>query len=110
MANEGVEQVELTEPLEALRGCGAEVEFLAPEIGEIQAFNHLDKGERFPVDRAVGEADASEYDGMVLPAEWVDEEGHVDNGLVSSRKPEDLEAFTSKLLEQFAGVGAAATG
>jgi protease I len=166
MANEGVEQVELTEPLEALRGCGAEVELLAPEAGEIQAFNHLDKGERFPVDRTVGEADASEYDGLVLPggvanpdqlrtdedalefiraifaagtpvgaichapwvlidagvasgrtltswpsletdlrnagAEWVDEEVHVDNGLVTSRKPDDLQAFKAKLLEELA--------
>jgi protease I len=163
-ANEGVEQIELTEPLEAVRGAGAEVDLLAPEAGEIQAFDHLDKGERFEVDRAVGDADASEYDGLVLPggvanpdqlrtrpeavefvraffaagkpvgaichapwtlieagvvrgrtltswpslrtdlrnagAEWVDEEVHVDHGLVTSRKPDDLEAFVSKLLEE----------
>ncbi|HYH53945.1 MAG TPA: DJ-1/PfpI family protein, partial [Solirubrobacterales bacterium] len=66
-ANEGVEQVELTEPLEAVRGAGGEADLLAPEAGEIQAFNHLDKGERFPVDRAVGDADADDYDGLVLP-------------------------------------------
>lgn len=165
MANEGVEQVELTEPLEALRGCGAEVELLAPETGEIQAFNHLDKGQRFPVDRVVGEVDVAEYDGLILPggvanpdllrmeddavefvraffaagkpvgaichapwmlieagvvegrtltsfpslrtdlrnagAEWVDEEVHVDNGLVTSRKPDDLAAFISKIVEEF---------
>ncbi len=164
MANEGVEQVELTEPLEAVRGCGAEVELLAPEAGEIQAFNHLDKGETFPVDRVVGEADASDYDGLVLPggvanpdelrtneealafvraffesgkpvgaichapwtlidagvakgrtltswpsletdlrnagAEWVDEEVHVDEGLVTSRRPDDLEAFVTTIVEE----------
>ncbi|HXR59709.1 MAG TPA: type 1 glutamine amidotransferase domain-containing protein [Solirubrobacterales bacterium] len=165
-ANEGVEQVELTEPLEAVCGAGAEAELLAPEAGEIQAFNHLDKGDTFEADRAVGDADAGEYDGLVLPggvanpdnlrtqpqalefvrgffeagkpvgvichgpwtlleagvlkgrtltswpslrtdlrnagAEWVDEEVHVDQGLVSSRKPDDLEAFNAKIVEEFA--------
>ncbi|HEU4707003.1 MAG TPA: hypothetical protein VFS64_07450 [Solirubrobacterales bacterium] len=42
MANEGVEQVELTEPLQAVREAGAGAELLAPEAGKIQAFNHLD--------------------------------------------------------------------
>jgi len=67
MANEGVEQVELTEPVNALREAGAEVELLAPEKGEIQAFEHLDKGETFPVDRQVSEVDPADYDGLVLP-------------------------------------------
>jgi protease I len=166
VANEGVEQVELTEPLEAVRGAGAEVDLLAPEEGEIQAFDHLDKADTFSPDRAVGDADAGEYDGLVLPggvanpdqlrtkpeaiefvraffetgkpvgaichapwtlveadvvrgrtitswpslktdlrnagAEWVDEEVHVDQGLVSSRKPDDLEAFNAKIVEEFA--------
>jgi protease I len=165
-ANEGVEQVELVEPLEAVREAGAEAELLAPEAGQVQAFNHLDKADTFEVDRAVGEADAGEYDGLVLPggvanpdqlrtkpealefvrgffeagkpvgvichgpwtlidagvakgrtltswpsletdlrnagAEWVDEEVHVDEGLVSSRKPDDLEAFKAKIVEEFA--------
>jgi len=165
-ANEGVEQVELVEPLEAVREAGAEAELLAPEEGEIQAFNHLDKGDTFGVDRAVEDANASEYDGLVLPggvaspdqlrtkpealefvrgffeagkpvgvichgpwtlidagvargrtltswpslqadlrnagAEWVDEEVHVDQGLVSSRKPDDLKAFKAKIVEEFA--------
>ena len=35
-------------------------------------------------------------------ATWVDEEVHVDKGLVSSRTPEDLEAFNAKLVEEFA--------
>lgn len=165
-ANEGVEQVELTEPLKAVREAGAEAELLAPEAGQIQAFNHLDKGDTFDTDRAVGDADAGEYDGLVLPggvanpdqlrskpealefvreffkagkpvgvichgpwtlidagvvegrtvtswpslqtdlrnagAEWVDEEVHVDQGLVTSRKPDDLEAFNAKIVEEFA--------
>ena len=166
VANEGVEQVELTSPLSALREAGAEVDLLAPEDDTIQAFNHLDKGDTFTPDRTVGDADPGAYDGLVLPggvanpdqlrtetdavqfvraffeagkpvgaichapwtlinadvvdgrtltswpslqtdlrnagAEWVDEEVHVDQGLVSSRKPEDLDAFNAKLVEELA--------
>jgi deglycase len=165
MANEGVEQVELTEPLEAVRRAGADADLLAPEAGEVQAFNHLDKGDTFEA-AEVGKADPSDYDGLVLPggvanpdqlrtkpeavgfarsffeagkpvgvichgpwtlveadvvrgrtltswpslqtdlrnagAEWVDEEVHVDNGLVSSRKPDDLPAFCAKVVEELA--------
>jgi protease I len=165
-ANEGVEQIELTEPLKAVREAGAEAELLAPEAGQVQAFNHLDKGDTFDAERAVGDADAGEFDGLVLPggvanpdqlrtepealefvrsffeagkpvgvichgpwtlidagvakgrtltswpsletdlrnagANWVDEEVHVDQGLVTSRKPDDLEAFNAKIVEEFA--------
>src|SRR5215207_6805553 len=166
VANEGVEQVELTRPWEAVREAGAETQLIAPESGETQAFNHLDKGDTFPVDKTAEEADASDYDGLVLPGgvanpdqirtvpeavafaraffeagkrvgvichgpwtlveadvlqgrtitswpslqtdirnaggNWVDEEVHVDAGLVSSRKPDDLDAFCSKIVEEFA--------
>jgi protease I len=166
VANEGVEQIELTSPLAALREAGAEVDLLAPEEDEIQAFNHLDKGDTFRPDGTVGGADPGSYDGLVLPggvanpdqlraetdavqfvraffeagkpvgvichgpwtlinadvvdgrtltswpslqadlrnagAEWVDEEVHVDQGLVSSRKPDDLDAFNAKIVEEFA--------
>jgi protease I len=166
VANEGVEQVELTSPLGALREAGAEVDLLAPEADAIQAFNHLDKGDTFTPDKAVGDAHPDSYDGLVLPggvanpdqlrtdtdavqfvraffeagkpvgaichapwtlinadvvdgrtltswpslqtdlrnagAEWVDEEVHVDQGLVTSRKPDDLDAFNAKIVEEFA--------
>jgi len=166
VANEGAEQVELTSPLEAVRGAGAEADLVAPEKDEIQAFNHFDKGDTFSPDLAVDEAEPSHYDGLVLPggvgnpdqlraepaavefvraffesakpvgvichgpwtlieadvvrgrtltswpslqtdlrnagANWVDEEVHVDEGLVSSRKPDDLEAFNAKIVEEFA--------
>jgi protease I len=67
VANEGIEQVELTEPRKALEEAGAETELIAPEAGEAQAFDHLDKADTFPVDRTVAEAKAADYDGLVLP-------------------------------------------
>lgn len=67
MANEGVEQVELTEPLEAVRKAGAEADLIATEAGRIQAFNHLDKADTFEVDRTTAEVSADEYHGAVLP-------------------------------------------
>jgi protease I len=166
VANEGDEQIELTSPRAALHEAGAEIDLLALEDGEIQAFNHLDKGDTFTPDKAVGQADPDDYDGLVLPggvanpdqlrtdtdavqfvrsffeagkpvgvichgpwtlinadvvdgrtltswpslqtdlrnagAEWVDEEVHVDQGLVSSRQPDDLDAFNAKIIEEFA--------
>jgi protease I len=166
VANEGVEQIELTEPWKAVEQAGAEPELISLETGKVQAFNHLDKGDTFDVDRVVADASVDDYDGLVLPGgvanpdflrmderavtfvrsffeqskpvgvichgpwtlveagvvrgrrlaswpsiktdienaggEWVDEEVVVDNGLVSSRKPDDLPAFNAKIVEEFA--------
>jgi protease I len=166
VANEGVEQVELTEPWKAVEQAGAKPELVSLEEGQVQAFNHLDKGDTFEADRTVADADASDYDGLVLPGgvanpdflrmddravrfvrsffesgkpvgvichgpwtlveadvvrdrtitswpslrtdirnaggNWVDQEVVVDNGMVSSRRPDDLPAFCSKIVEEFA--------
>jgi protease I len=166
LAAEGVEQVELTDPWKAVEKAGGTPELISVEEGQVQAFNHLDKSDTFPVDKTAAEADASDYDGLVLPggvanpdflrtdedavnfvraffeqakpvgvichgpwtlveadvvrgrtltswpsvktdlvnagANWVDEEVHVDEGLVSSRKPDDLPAFCAKIVEEFA--------
>lgn len=166
VANEGVEQVELTRPWEAVRAAGGTPELIAPKPGEVQAFNHLDKGDRFPVDRTTAEVHAQDYDAVVLPGgvanpdilrtdahavsllrqifeegkvvaavchgpwtlveadvvrgrtltswpslqtdirnaggTWVDEQVHEDDGLVTSRKPDDLEAFSEALIRRVA--------
>jgi protease I len=171
-ANEGVEEIELTSPREAVEAAGAETELLAPEAGDVQAFNHLDKGETYTAMRAVGDVSADEFDGLVLPggvanpdnlrthpeavefiraffvadkpvgvichgpwtlieagvvdgrkvtswpslhtdlrnagADWVDEEVVVDGNLVTSRKPDDLDAFNARVIEGVA-VGSHAT-
>jgi protease I len=165
VAPEGTEQVELTEPWKAVADAGGTPELISTDDGEIQAFNHLDKADTFKVDRTVGDASASDYDGLVLPGgvanpdflrtdeqavgfvrgffeeakpvgvichgpwtlveadvlkgrtitswpslqtdirnaggRWVDEEVVVDEGLVSSRKPDDLPAFCAKIVEEF---------
>src|SRR5579871_811046 len=66
-ANEGVEQVELTAPWQAVKDAGGTPELIAPERGEVQAFNHLDKGGRFPVDRTFRDVDRSEFHAVVVP-------------------------------------------
>src|SRR3954451_23716368 len=67
VANEGIEQAELTEPWKAVRDAGGTPELIAPESGEVQAFNHLDPADTFPVDRTTDSAKAESYDGLVLP-------------------------------------------
>jgi protease I len=163
---DGVEQVELDKPAEAVREAGADVDYVSLEDGEIQAFNHLDHGDKIKIDKKVSDVSADDYDGLVLPggvanpdflrtsedavgfvrsffeqakpvgvichgpwtlveadvvrgrtltswpslktdlrnagAEWVDEEVVVDQGLVSSRKPDDLPAFCAKVVEELA--------
>jgi protease I len=164
LATDGVEQVELTEPWKAVEQQGGTPELVSLESGEILGFDHLDKDQTFAVDKTVSEANADDYDGLVLPGgvanpdflradedavsftraffeagkpvaaichgpwtlveadvvrgrtltswpslktdienaggEWVDEEVHVDAGLVTSRKPDDLPAFCDKLVEE----------
>ena len=67
LATEGVEQVELEQPWQAVREAGADAELISLEDGEVQAFNHLDKGDTFPVDQTVDDADAADFDALVLP-------------------------------------------
>ncbi|MBI5106373.1 MAG: type 1 glutamine amidotransferase [Solirubrobacterales bacterium] len=67
VAPEGIEQVELTEPRKALEEAGAQVHLLSTERGEVQAFNHLDKADTFPVDATVADAGAGDYDALMLP-------------------------------------------
>jgi protease I len=66
-APEGVEQVELTEPWEAVKQAGATPVLVSTKEGKIQAFNHLDKGDTFPVDETVDSKPPAEYDALVLP-------------------------------------------
>ena len=166
LATDGVEQVELTEPRQALEEAGASTRLLSIKEGEIQGMNHDQRGDRLKVDGRVADARVDEFDALLLPggvanpdklrtdqaavdfvrdfarsgkpigvichgpwtmieadvvrgrrmtswpsvrtdlrnagAEVVDEEVVTDQGIVSSRKPDDLPAFCRKIVEEFA--------
>ncbi|QYF87096.1 type 1 glutamine amidotransferase domain-containing protein [Brevundimonas sp. PAMC22021] len=67
LATDGVELVELTEPVKALKEAGATVEILSLKAGEFQGFDHLTPGDKVTADKAVADADASSYTGLLLP-------------------------------------------
>ena len=163
---EGFEQVEMTAPRKALQDAGAATKIVSPAKGEVQGWNHFDKGDRFAVDVPLEQARAEEFDALLLPggvanpdqlrmnpkavqfvrsfcdagkpigvichgpwtlidagavegrtitswpslktdlenagAKWIDQEVVVDHGLVSSRNPKDIPAFSRKIVEEFA--------
>jgi protease I len=160
LCTDGVEQVELTEPREAVEEAGAHTDLVSITTGIVQAWNHDEKADTFQIDRAVFDVSAEEYDGLVLPGGvmnpdtlrmnadavdfvrdffkqgkpvaaichgpwivegrtltswpslktdiqnaggvWVDKDVVVDEGLVTSRKPADLDAFCETAVEEFA--------
>ncbi|WP_026910003.1 type 1 glutamine amidotransferase domain-containing protein [Patulibacter minatonensis] len=167
IAADGVEQVELEQPRDAVEAAGATTELLSIDTGEIQATNgDIHPGDTFTVDKKVADASIDDYAGLILPGgvanpdnlrvdqdvirflqdwfkagkpvgvichgpwtlveadlvrgrtitsfpsirtdivnaggDWVDEEVVCDQGLVSSRNPDDLPAFTAKIVEEFA--------
>ncbi len=67
LATDGVEQMELTAPWNALKQAGAEVKLISDKPGEIQAVNRDQRGERFPVDAVVTQVSARDFDALVLP-------------------------------------------
>jgi protease I len=166
VATDGVEQVELDRPWQALVEAGAEPQLVSFEAGTITAYDHIDKGDTRTVDLTLADADPDSFDGLVLPggvingdfvradsdavafvqaffdagkpvaaichapwvlieadvvrgrrmtswpslqtdlrnagANWVDEEVVVDGNLTTSRNPDDLDAFSATIVEQFA--------
>jgi protease I len=67
IALDGFEEVELTEPMKALKEAAADVEVLSARAGEIQGFRHHDKSGKIKVDRTFDQARPSEFDALVLP-------------------------------------------
>ena len=166
IAADGVEQVELTQPWEALEKAGAKLTLAAPKAGEIQGVNGMEKGDRFTADRALADVSAADFDALVIPGgvanpdklrmekaavglvrafiesdkpvaaichgpwvlveadavrgrtltswpslqtdirnaggTWVDKQVQVDQKLITSRKPDDLPAFCTRIVTDFA--------
>jgi len=164
LVEDGFEQVELTSPKQALEEAGAKTHIISPKRDKVKGWEHTKWGQEFPVDVAIEQANASDYDALLLPggvmnpdklrvnqqavqfvqsffdqqkpvaaichgswmlveadvvngrkvtsypsiqtdlknagANWVDQEVVVDQGLVTSRKPDDLPAFNRKLVEE----------
>src|SRR4051812_1866288 len=67
VATDGVEQVELDRPWQALEEAGAAPELISLEPGTITAYDHIDKGDTKKVDAVVSSADPDEYAALVLP-------------------------------------------
>jgi protease I len=67
IATDGFEEVELLSPKEALQKEGAEVTVLSPSEGSIRAWKAKEWGLNVDVDRDVGQAQAEEYDALMLP-------------------------------------------
>lgn len=166
LVEDGFEQVELTSPKQALEQAGATTQIISPKRGKVKGWEHTKWGDEFPVDVAIEQANANDYDALVLPggvmnpdklrtnqqavqfvrsffdqhkpvaaichgpwilaeadvlrgrkvtsynsiktdlknagANWVDQEVVVDQGLITSRNPDDLPAFNRKLVEEVA--------
>ena len=166
LVENGFEQSELLEPKKALEAAGARVDIVSPQTGKVKGWQHNDWGQEVSVDRQLEQANADEYDALLLPggvmnpdklransravafvkafvdagkpiaaichgpwtlieagavrgrrmtswpslqtdlknagANWVDQEVVTDNGVVTSRKPDDIPAFNRKMIEEFA--------
>lgn len=166
LATDGFEQSELVEPRQALDDAGAQTQIVSPAQGKVKGWKDKQWGDELPVDVALDEANAQDYDGLLLPGgvmnpdklrmepaavefvkeffaagkpvaaichgpwllveagvvegrkltswasiqtdiknaggQWVDEEVVTDNGLVTSRCPDDIPAFNRKMIEEFA--------
>lgn len=64
---DGFEQVEMEKPRKALEEQGAAVSVISPEKNTVQGWHHTEKGDSFPVDVPLNQANAEDYDALLLP-------------------------------------------
>jgi protease I len=166
LATDGVEQIELTEPRQALKDAGARPVVVSPKSGSIKAWQHDHWGDEIKVDMTLDDARADDFEALMLPGgvmnpdqlrmdrkavqfvkdfyaagkpiaaichgpwllveadvvqgrsltswpslqtdirnaggDWVDREVVTDQGMVTSRKPDDIPAFNRKMIEEIA--------
>ena len=67
LVTDAFEQIELTSPRDAIHAAGGQTEIVSLKPGEIQGLNHIDKADKFKVDRLAKDVKASDYDGLLVP-------------------------------------------
>ena len=67
IVNNDFEQVEMTEPRKALDQAGARTTLIAPEPGKVVGMNHDTQADQFPVDMTLDQANAGQFDAVLLP-------------------------------------------
>jgi protease I len=67
LAADGFEESELFSPKEAIEAAGGRVEVISPKVGDIQGFQHMEKGRSIKVDKAIKDAHADDYDAILIP-------------------------------------------
>lgn len=67
LATDGVEQMELTEPRKALDAAGATTIVVSPKEVKLKGWHHGNWGDDIPVDRALSDANADDFDALLLP-------------------------------------------
>jgi protease I len=67
LATDGFEQSELLEPRKFLESQGAETDVVSPKSGKVRGWKMKQWGDEVEVDKTLDEADANEYDALVLP-------------------------------------------
>lgn len=68
VSNDGVEQVELTEPWRRVEKEGGQPVLIAPNPGEVQARNgDVEPGDTYQVDRLMSEVSATDFGGLIIP-------------------------------------------
>jgi protease I len=165
LVDHGFEEIEMTDPVKALKEAGAEVMLISPE-SKVKSWNHKEWGKEYKADVLLNKAEPFGYDALLLPGgvmnpdrlimkpeaisfirhflesgkplaaichgawtlietnlikgrtmtsypsiktdlinagvNWVDQEVLTDNGIVTSRKPDEIPAFNKKMIEEFA--------
>lgn len=165
---DGFEQVELTEPKQALDQAGAQTFIISPSKRKVKGWKFKEWGNEFPVDKELNQAHPDEYDALLLPggvmnpdtlrmnpaaikfvkhfvnadkpiaaichspwtlidaeaingktvtswpsiktdlinagANWVDKQVVKADHLVTSRKPDDIPAFNTAMIELFSQI------
>ena len=98
LATDGVEQVELTAPRDAVTREGARTEIVSVSAGEIQAMNHdIEPADTFPVDRTAARACADDYDALLMPGGTVNAD--------KLRVDEDVRRFVQEIFRAGKPVG-----